>query len=419
MAQTVMRTHDHVFASRPPSIAADILLYGTKDVAFAPYGEHWRQERKLCAMHLLSTKKVQSFRHAREEEVSFVIEKIRKAQEYSSGPINMSELLHSFANDVICRVVSGKFYRKEGRNDMFRELIEKSSALISGFHFEDFFPVLYWLDFISGFASKAKKIAKKWDDVLEEVIKEHCNSNRLKDSMQESDFVDVLLSLQNDLHIEFGLTKEHIKAILQDMFAAGTDTSYITLEWAMTELMRHKESMRKLQAEVRRIAGEKEIVKEEDLIEMSYLKAVIKEILRLHPAVPLLLPRESMKDCQIKDYQIPKRTRVIINAWAINRHPKFWCATEEFHPERFMGSSVEYKGNDFQFIPFGAGKRICLGMSFAISTMELILANLIYHFDWELPYGVMKEEIDMTEAPGITVRKKEKIYLVPKLYVHV
>ncbi|XP_072989742.1 indole-2-monooxygenase-like [Typha latifolia] len=391
MAQVVMRTHDHVFASRQSSTAVDILFNGAKDIAFAPYGEHWRQMRKLCAMHLLSTKKVQSFRHDREEEVSFVIEKIHRAQE-SSKPINMSELLNSYANDIISRVVSGKSFREGGRNDLFRELIEKSSALLSGFHFEDYFPVLHWLDFIiSGFESKAKKIAKGWDDVLEEVIKEHCTINRAKDSTQERDFVDVMLSLQDDLRLEFGLTKEHIKAILVDMFGGGTDTSYITLEWAMTELARDKKAMKKLQEEVRGIANGKDMVKEDDLSEMSYLRNVVKEVLRLHPAIPLLIPRESMEDCQIEGYQIPKRTRVIINAWAINRDPKYWEAAEEFHPERFKGSSVEYKGHNFQFIPFGAGRRICPGMSFAISTVELMLANLVYHFDWELPHGPVKE----------------------------
>ncbi|XP_072991440.1 indole-2-monooxygenase-like [Typha latifolia] len=415
MAQAVMRTHDLVFASRPPSEGINILLYGMKDVAFAPYSEHWRQEKKFCTMHLLSAKKVQSFKHVREEEVSFAIAKIYKAQE-SSEPINLSQVLNAFANDIICRVVSGKFSREGGRNILFRELIEKSNQIVEVLQLVDYFPSLAWVDFFLGFSSKARKIAKKWNDVYEDVIKEH-SMKRVKDSKQDSDdFVDVLLSLEDDLQMEYGLTNDHFKALLGDIFFAGTDTSYITLEWAMTELVKNPVAMKKLQEEVRSTANRKEMVKEEDLVKMSYLKAVVKEVLRLHPAVPLLLPRESMEDCQIKEYQIPKRTRVVINAWAIHRDSKFWEAAEEFHPERFIGSSVDYKGNDFQFIPFGAGRRICPGISFALSTVELMLANLVYSFDWELPRGVVREKMDTTETAGVTVHMKKNLYLVPKSY---
>ncbi|XP_072973176.1 indole-2-monooxygenase-like [Typha angustifolia] len=415
MARMVMRTHDHIFASRPSSKGSDILLYGAKNIGFAPYCEHWRQARKLCAIHLLSTKKVQSIKHAREEEVSFAIAKIYKAQK-SSKPINLSEVLDAFTNDIICRVVSGKFFRERGRNIMIRELIERNREIMGGFNLAEYFPRVAWLDFFSGFSSRARKVAKRWDDVLEDVIKEH-NMNRVEDSNQESrDFVDVLLSLGDDLQMEYGLTNDHFKALLMDMFFAGTDTCYITLEWAMAELIKDFEAMKKLQEEIRRIAYGKEMVKEEDLIKMSYLKAVIKEVLRLHPSAPLLIPRESMENCQIEGYQIPKRTRVIINAWAINRDPKYWEAAEKFHPERFIESSVDYKGNDFQFIPFGAGRRICPGIDFGISIVEIMLANLMYHFDWELPHDVVREEMDMTDTFGLTARRKENLYLIPKSY---
>ncbi|XP_072974228.1 indole-2-monooxygenase-like [Typha angustifolia] len=415
MARVIMRTHDHIFASRPQLKGFDILLYGAKDIAFTPYCEHWKQEKKLCTIHLLNTKKVESFKHVKEEEVRFAIAKIYKAQE-SSKPINLSKLLDDFANDTICRVVSGKFTKEGGRNILFRELIERTVEIFGGFNLVDYFPRSAWVDFFSGFSSRTRKLAKRWDDVLEDVIKEH-TMNRVKNNRQENrDFVDVLLSLEDDLQMEYGLTKDHLKALLLDMFFGGTDSSYITLEWAMAELVKDLEAMKKLQEEVRRIAHGKEIVKAEDLIEMSYLRAVIKEILRLHPPGPLLIPRESMEDCQIEGYQISKRTRVIINVWAISRDPKYWEAAEEFHPERFIGSSIDYKGNDFQFIPFGAGRRICPGLGFAISTVELMLANLVYHFNWELPHGVVKEEMNMAENPGLTMRMKENLYLVPKSY---
>ncbi|RWV98280.1 hypothetical protein GW17_00038883 [Ensete ventricosum] len=201
------------------------------------------------------------------------------------------------------------------------------------------------------------------------------------------------------------------KSNLQDMFSAGTHSSYVTLEYAMTELVLSPKAMRKLQDEVRK--GER-MVREEELSDMVYLKAVIKEVLRLHPPVPLLLPRELLEDCRLQGYNIPKKTRVLVNAWAMGRDPNYWEAPEEFKPERFIeDGAMDFKGNDFPFIPFGAGRRICPGMNFSTSTLELALANLVRHFDWELPDGVTSENFDMTEAPGIVVQRKQRLHLVP------
>ena len=188
----------------------------------------------------------------------------------------------------------------------------------------------------------------------------------------------------------------------------------------MAELMRHPHIMTKLQAEVRnKTPNGQEMVREEDLSSMAYLRAVVKETLRLHPPAPLLLPHKSMVDCDIDGYTIPSGTRVIINAWAVCRHPESWEKAEEFMPDRFMdggsAATIDLKGNDFQFIPFGAGRRMCPGMNFGLATVEIMLANLMYCFDWGLPAGMDKEDIDMTEVFGLTVHRKEKLMLVPKL----
>ena len=203
------------------------------------------------------------------------------------------------------------------------------------------------------------------------------------------------------------------------MFEAGTATSSLVLEFAMVELMRNPYLMAKLQAEVRKNTPMgQEMVKEENLASMAYLTAVVKETLRLHPPAPLLIPHQSMADCDIDGYTIPSGTRVIINAWAISRDPKSWEKAEEFMPERFMdgGSSVDidFKGKDFQFTPFGAGRRMCPGANFGLATINIMLANLMYCFDWMLPEGMEKEDIDMTEVFGLTVHRKEKLILVPK-----
>ena len=202
------------------------------------------------------------------------------------------------------------------------------------------------------------------------------------------------------------------------MFEAGTDTSFTVLEYAMAQLMRNPCLMNKLQAEVRNaIAKGKEMVTEDELDSLAYLKAVIKETLRLHMPAPLLVPHFSMADCNIEGYTIPSGTRAIVNSWALARDPSYWEKADKFMPERFIegcsATAMDNKRNNFQYLPFGAGRRMCPGTHFATSTIEVMLANLIYHFNWELPVELAKKGIDMTESFGVTVCRKEKLLLVP------
>lgn len=200
---------------------------------------------------------------------------------------------------------------------------------------------------------------------------------------------------------------------MQDIFIGGGETSSSVVEWGMSELIRNPRVMEEAQAEVRRVYDSKGYVDETELHQLIYLKSIIKETMRLHPPVPLLVPRVSRERCQINGYEIPSKTRIIINAWAIGRNPKYWGETESFKPERFLNSSIDFRGTDFEFIPFGAGRRICPGITFAIPNIELPLAQLLYHFDWKLPNKMKNEELDMTESNGITLRRQNDLCLIP------
>jgi len=418
-AEAIMRTHDHVFASRPTSTVSDDLLYGSSDIAFSPYGEHWRQARKLVTTHLLTVKKVNSYCRSRKEEVSLVMDKIREAATAGTA-VDMSVAMNTFANDIVSRAVSGKFFRAEGRNKLFRELVEANTSLFGGFNLEDYFPVLARsLGFLSRrfLLNRAQETHKRWDELLETILSDHERRNSSLRRHDGGDFTDLLLSVQK----EYGMTRNHVKAILMDMFAAGTDTSSLVLEFAMAELMRNPQQMAKLQGEVRKHTPEgQKMVEEEDLASMPYLRAVVKETLRLRAPVPLLVPHLSMADCIVNGYHVPSGTRVIVNAWALGRDPESWEKPEEFMPERFVdggsaAAGVDFKGNHFQFLPFGAGRRICPGLNFGIATVEIMLANLMYCFDWQLPMGMEEKDVDMTEVFGITVHLKERLMLVPSL----
>lgn len=198
------------------------------------------------------------------------------------------------------------------------------------------------------------------------------------------------------------------------MFAAGTDTTFITLDWTMTELIMNPRVMEKAQAEIRSIVGERRVVQERDVPQFHYMRAVIKEIFRLHPAVPVLVPRESLEDVMIDGYNIPAKTRIYVNVWAMGRDPEQWENPEAFQPERFIGSSIDFKGQDFELIPFGAGRRICPGITFGTATVELALAQLLHSFDWELPPGIKASDIDNTEAFGISMHRTVPLHVIAK-----
>ncbi|MED6207475.1 hypothetical protein PIB30_036150 [Stylosanthes scabra] len=184
-------------------------------------------------------------------------------------------------------------------------------------------------------------------------------------------------------------------------------------------MLKNPRVLKKAQAEVREVFGNKDYVDEKGLEELKFLKAVIKESMRLHPATPLLLPKECLKSCEINGYTIPVGTQVFINAWAIGIDPNYWIEAESFCPERFLDCEIDYKGSHFEFIPFGAGKRICPGISFAIHNIELPLAQLLYYFDWNLPFGISHENFDMTEHFGSTVRRKNDLLAIPTAHHNV
>lgn len=197
------------------------------------------------------------------------------------------------------------------------------------------------------------------------------------------------------------------------MFAAGTDTTFTLIEWTLSELIRHREITKKLKAELRQIAGSSSAIAEADLDKCQYLKAVIKETLRLHPPLPLLVPRESTHDVKLSGYDIARGTRVVINAWAMGRDPSLWEDPEKFCPDRFLGSDIDFKGQFGQYIPFGAGRRGCPGAAFALGSVELLLANLVLRFEFVLPGGVRGEDLDMVEGDGITIHRKFPLSVVP------
>ncbi|KAL5814904.1 hypothetical protein ACOSQ4_025545 [Xanthoceras sorbifolium] len=402
MAREMMRTHDIAFSNRPMITAAKIFVYGCKDVAFAPYGEYWRHARKICVQELLSLKRVQSFQYVLEEEVAFLTNKIRRSCLHG-GSVNISEMLRSVLSNIVSRCVLGRKVEEENGRSMFGELARGVVENFSAFYFGDMFSCLGWLDVVTGKIGRSKASFRALDAYFDQVIEEHRISESDDGQSDRKDFVDILLQLQKHGKLEIEITQDNIKAILLEMFVGGTDSTSTTIEWTMVEPMRNPNVMKKAQEEVS-VGGMVWFEVTLILIRWMYLKCVIKESLRLHPSAPLLVPRETSAMIKMGSYDIPANTKVFVNAWSMQRGPELWDRPEEFYPERFVNNLVDYKGQYFQFIPFGGGRRGCPGMSFGVSTAEY------------LPDGTTAQNLDMTEVYGLAVHKKIPLHLLPTLH---
>ncbi|KAB2010264.1 hypothetical protein ES319_D10G226400v1 [Gossypium barbadense] len=412
MAEAVLKTHDLDFCSRPRLRGATRLSYNALDLAFSPYTDYLKEMRKLCVVHLFS--RVQKYRPIREDEVGRLVEKIFQLS-VDSQPVNLSEAMMCLSRSIICRIGFGKRYDDGAERSRVNEVHKESEAMLSSFSFSDYFPFMGWVDRFTGFLTRLEKAFKELDTFYQQLIDEHLDPNRL--IPQEEDLLDVLLRIRMDRDFPFDLTIDHIKAILMNVFIAGTNTTAATVIWVMSALMKNPKCLKKAQAEVRDLVGKKGFINEDDVQALTYLKAVVKETFRLHPTAPMLLPRETLRNCNIGGYQIPAKTLVYVNAWAIGRDPKVWKNPEEFCPERFLGNSIDYKGLNFEFLPFGAGRRVCPGMRIGVAEVELALANLLYKFDWEMPTGMNKEDLDFDAVPGLAVlKKKDLILMARKIY---
>ncbi|KAL5778156.1 hypothetical protein ACOSP7_011082 [Xanthoceras sorbifolium] len=415
MAKEVMKTHDLEFCSRPALLGQQKLSYNGLDLCAAPFNDYYREMRKLCVVHLFNTNRVHQYRPIRENEVSRMIKKISKsaATAVATKPVNLSELMMSLTCTIICRIGFGKRYEDEGvERSRFHALLNETQAMFGIFFFSDFLPFMGWVDKLTGLISRLEKNFKEFDAFYQKLIDEHLDPKRPKSSHE--DIIDVLLEIKKQGGFKIDLTWDHIKGILMNVFVAGTDSGAASVIWAMTYLMKYPRVMIKVQEEVRNLIGGKGFVDEDEVQKLPYLKAVIKETMRLQPIVPLLVPRETTEKCILNGYEIPSKTLVFVNAWAIGRDPEIWDNSEKFYPERFIGSSIDMKGQHFELIPFGAGRRICPGLHMGIATVELALANLLYKFDWEMPLGFKKEDLDFDVIPGITMHKKNVLLLLAK-----
>lgn len=286
------------------------------------------------------------------------------------------------------------------------ETLMDMSNLLGLLNLGDYIPWLAWFD-LQGYGRRSKKDARIANSVFQQLIEKR-RSSRSSDEPPR-DFLDVLLLAALDAkntHLQIG--DDNIRAIIVDMFTAGADTTAVSIEWALAELLNNPQKLKILQEQIEQIVGCSRLVQESDLPNLPYLRAVVNETMRLHPNAPLLVPHMSMESTQMCGYQIPKNTILYVNTWAINIDPNIWDNPSEFSPERFLGSNVDALAQQCKFLPFGTGRRMCPGAPLALLNVQTMLANLVHVFDW-----ITLAKLSLKETFGIVVALEKPLVAMP------
>ncbi|KAI3851510.1 hypothetical protein MKW92_008350 [Papaver armeniacum] len=416
----ILVQQDEVFASRPRTLAGIHLAYGCGDVALAPLGLHWKRMRRICMEQLLSTKRIESFANHRVDEAKHLVQDVLARSK--AGEVNLRQVLGAFSMNNVTRMLLGKQYfgvKSAGPEAAmeFMDITHELFRLLGLIYLGDYLPLWRWFDPF-GCEKEMRDVEKRMDEFHKRILEEHRKEERLS-ALKESemDFVDILLGLPGEDGKEH-LEDVEIKALIQDMIAAATDTSSVTNEWAMAEVIKHPRVLLKIQEELDSVVGRDRMVTESDLSHLNYLRCVVRETFRMHPAGPFLIPHESVKATNINGYHIPEKTRVFINTHALGRNSRIWDNVNEFRPERHLledGSRVEIShGGDFRILPFSAGKRRCPGAPLGVFFVLMGLARLFHCFDWGPPDGLQPEDIDTTEVYGMTMPKAKPLIAVAK-----
>ncbi|CAN5960930.1 unnamed protein product [Sphagnum jensenii] len=428
MAKEFLKTHDHLFQYRQLFIATEILNDNCSIATSS--GAYWRHLRKICLTELFSPKRLQSFQAMRSKELSSTMKSIR-IQAGEDKLVDLNFQLTSLTSNIMTQILFRKRYfgvdeRGEKKAHQFKEILHELSYWYGTTIIGDYIPSLRWVSKLQGSNASMHALRSRIRQFVQMLLDEHHmrksapTTDSELDNDVPKDFMDVLLSMPGEDGTGT-LSSDEIEAVVMDLWLGGTDTSSVTIEWAMAELLRNPKIMKCAQTELDNVVGSNHVVDESHLQHLSYLQAIIKETFRLHPAAPVMIPHMSNEACQIEGYSLPPNTRVMVNLWAIGRDPTTWDRPLEFDPVRFLEHpEIDVNGQSFELLPFGSGRRACPGRPLAALVIQSTLASLLHSFDWSLPNQQEPSTLDMSEKFGLTLPRAQRLHIMahPRLPAH-
>ncbi|GJN04198.1 hypothetical protein PR202_ga21723 [Eleusine coracana subsp. coracana] len=411
LARDVLRDQDLAFSSRDvPDAARSISYGGGQNIVWNPVGPTWRLLRRVCVREMLSPAGLDNVHGLRAREFRATLRHLR---DHGGKTVDVGAQMFLTTMNVITGTLWGGSVGSDSERAAvgreFKDLVADITEMLGAPNVSDFFPALARFD-LQGIRRKSDVLKERFNQMFARIIDKRTSNNN--DANTEADFLEYMLKLEKeggDGKAAFTMT--NVKALLMDMVVGGTETTSNTVEWAMAELLRDPRALANVREELDAVVGTDALVEEAHLPRLHYLHAVLKETLRLHPALPLMVPHCPAADAAVAGHRVPAGCRVFVNVWAIHRDPAVWNDPLLFLPERFLPLTDGADEGELDYIPFGSGRRICAGIAMAERMTAYSLAMLLQAFDWDLPPGA---ELDMTEKFAIVMKKATPLLAVPK-----
>ncbi|URD87520.1 Cytochrome P450 [Musa troglodytarum] len=452
-APSFLKARDLQFANRPSPISGKDVTYDGQDFVFANYGPRWKLLRKLTNLHFLGSKALTMWELVRRDKIGRMLRAMLESSQ-NSRPVMVSEAMVCASANIIGQVMlSRRVFESQGEESkQFKDAITELLAWSGKFSIGDFVPAIAWMD-LQGLQRQLRRVHVKLDALITALVAEHEATAHEREG--RPDVLDLVMAKRvdadgvplSDVNIKGFISVSSLSSLLphsvatdsqlatsansidlhlqnvhhacliphqylsnffsrQDMFIAGTDTSSIIIEWALAEMLRNPTILQRAQDAMDQVIGKNRRLAESDIPSLPYLRAICKEALRLHPSTSLSLPHYTFEACEVDGYHIPPNTRLVVNVWAIGRDPNVWEHPLEFKPEKFLSgrtAKIEPLGNDFELIPFGAGRRICAGMYAGLIMLQYGIGSLLHSFHWK--FADDDEELDMKEKFGAALPK--------------
>ncbi|XP_076927779.1 cytochrome P450 93A3-like [Bidens hawaiensis] len=409
-SKEIFKTHDNAFSDRPCNSIVDYFAYGGKDFVFAPYGSYWKFMKKIITSELLNSATLDHLFPVRRDEINRFI-KYLSQKAIDGKSVELEGELMKLTSNVISRLFMSKRCSEEedGSQDI-TTIITEEVEIVGKFNLSDHIWFCKNLD-LQGFVRKSKDIRRRFDALMETIISDHEVTIK-QDTSEAKDLLNILLHISEDKSTETKLTRENIKVFILEILIAGTDSSALTIEWALAELINHPNIMKKAVEEIDQVIGKNRLIQESDIPNLPYLQAIVKESLRLHRTVPMI-PRSSTQDCTVGGYHIPANTTTLVNVWSLGRDPTHWDTPLEFRPERFDGKQLNVRGQHFHLLSFGSGRRMCPGTSLGLLMVHVTLGAMIQCFEWKAGENGNLATVDMEEGIGVTLPRANPLVCVP------
>ncbi|KAK6935945.1 Cytochrome P450 [Dillenia turbinata] len=442
IAREFLRDNELSFCSRPQFAAISCLTYGDASFSFSPLGPYWRFLKKLLTTELLANRSLTNFQPVRNREIKHFLELLYEKSKLGEA-VNVSEEALKLTSNVVSQMMlSIRCSGMEDEAETARRVVREVTNIFGELNLSDLIWFFKNLD-VQGFKKRYEDTHRRYDELLEKIISDRVEVRKQKrrdeqmrglheeGEPEKVDLLDKLLDIVEDEKAEMKLTRTNLKAVILDFFTAGTDTTATALEWTLAEMIKSPWVFVKGREEIDKVVGNGRLVQESDVPNLPYIQAIVKESFRLHPPVPLI-NRMSTENSKAGGYDIPAGTMLFVNIWSIGRDPKYWDDPLEFRPERFLkpktdvnGSGLmsglgDVKGQHFELMPFGTGRRACPGMSLALLELTAVIAAVIQCFDWKLAVQPDGGDcmIDMSERAGLTAPRARDLVCVPVARSH-